>query len=467
MTNLRLAKRLIVAPAGCGKTERLVNFVAEVERAQPALILTHTNAGVAALRDRFIRNKVDPRSYRIATLDGFALRMVRSYPLRSGLKLDLASNLNYIAIRDAANLLLKSAFLQDLIRATYCELFVDEYQDCSCKQHQMIMVLSGLLTTTTFGDPLQSIFGFNTNDPIPSWESDVLPLFDSREDLNVPWRWKNAGTESLGDWVLQARRQLQASEPIKLVGECEHVYWLPIRDQSSLDIPSSVAAFWGLASNKSQSIVVIGDSRNPRSQRDYARKVGAATVVEAVDLKDLLSYASAIESVSRKERLKVVLGFAHEVMTGIDVDSMFSRIQTIVNGKARKTPTTAELSAIELLKVDEFSRIGVLLRTLAGEQSRHLIRPQLYFAMLSAFEQCSGNNGLKESAIKVREYLRRNGRRIGRWSIGSTLLLKGLEADHALILNADEMTKEHFYVAISRGARSVTIFSRKSTIRFK
>ena len=43
--------------------------------------------------------------------------------------------------------------------------------------------------------------------------------------------------------------------------------------------------------------------------------------------------------------------------------------------------------------------------------------------------------------------------------IGTTLLVKGLEFDHAIVLDAASLTRKELYVALTRGARSVTIIS--------
>jgi DNA helicase-2/ATP-dependent DNA helicase PcrA len=44
--------------------------------------------------------------------------------------------------------------------------------------------------------------------------------------------------------------------------------------------------------------------------------------------------------------------------------------------------------------------------------------------------------------------------------VGSTLLLKGLEADVGVILDADELDAHHLYVAMTRGAKRLIICSR-------
>ena len=63
----------------------------------------------------------------------------------------------------------------------------------------------------------------------------------------------------------------------------------------------------------------------------------------------------------------------------------------------------------------------------------------------------------EEAAVRVREENRAIGRQLPKNAIGSTLLLKGLEADHVVVLNAGKLDARKLYVAITRGAKSVTI----------
>ena len=64
-------QRRVVLPAGAGKTEliaRATCFASETVGRQ--LILTHTHAGVHALRDRLARLGVAPQSYTLTTIAG-------------------------------------------------------------------------------------------------------------------------------------------------------------------------------------------------------------------------------------------------------------------------------------------------------------------------------------------------------------------------------------------------------------
>jgi DNA helicase-2/ATP-dependent DNA helicase PcrA len=65
----------------------------------------------------------------------------------------------------------------------------------------------------------------------------------------------------------------------------------------------------------------------------------------------------------------------------------------------------------------------------------------------------------------MREENRLIGRPLPRRAVGSTLLLKGLEADLAVVLNADGLNGRNLYVAITRGSRALTICSRSPILR--
>ena len=56
------------------------------------------------------------------------------------------------------------------------------------------------------------------------------------------------------------------------------------------------------------------------------------------------------------------------------------------------------------------------------------------------------------------------GRQLPKNAIGSTLLLKGLEADHVVVLNASDLDARNLYVAMTRGAKSVILCARNSML---
>jgi DNA helicase-2/ATP-dependent DNA helicase PcrA len=173
---LSIEKGAVTAPAGCGKTQLIAGALSRHEGPKPVLVLTHTNAGVAALRGRLDRAGVAPSKYRVVTLDGFAMRLISTFPKRSGHDpaiLELANPAtDYPAIRNAAVQLLNEEHLDEILAATYDRLFVDEHQDCSQVQHEMVVFLADPLRCCVLGDPMQAIFGFKGN-ALVDWDTDA------------------------------------------------------------------------------------------------------------------------------------------------------------------------------------------------------------------------------------------------------------------------------------------------------
>jgi integrase len=66
---------------------------------------------------------------------------------------------------------------------------------------------------------------------------------------------------------------------------------------------------------------------------------------------------------------------------------------------------------------------------------------------------------LADHAWQVRDERRQHGRRVDRRTVSRTLLIKGPEFDHALVLDAESLSVNELYVAITRGSTSLTVLS--------
>ena len=74
--DLRAIERgTVTAPAGCGKTQLIAHALAGHRGNKPILVLTHTNAGVAALRGRLDRAGVP--GLRVTRI-----QLYRDYPVK-------------------------------------------------------------------------------------------------------------------------------------------------------------------------------------------------------------------------------------------------------------------------------------------------------------------------------------------------------------------------------------------------
>lgn len=70
----------------------------------------------------------------------------------------------------------------------------------------------------------------------------------------------------------------------------------------------------------------------------------------------------------------------------------------------------------------------------------------------------------KEAVVRARERIRHLGRPVARRAVGSTLLLGGLEANVAVVLNPAAMDARHLYVALTIGAKRLVVCSATPTL---
>jgi len=458
---LAIDRGTITAPAGCGKTHLIGEALKRHRGGKPILVLTHTNAGVAALRGRLTREGVPSATYRLATIDGWAIRLASTFPIRAKLDQDILRLANprtdYPNIRVAAINLLKAGHINDVLTASYSRLIVDEYQDCSVRQHALIYYAAQALPSCALGDPLQAIFGFGT-DALANWEKHVCDHFPVVGELDTPWRWVNAGAEPLGRWLLDVRRMLLAGEPIDLRTAPGEVTWVALDGVD--DHAKLLTAARTRAPSADGHVLIIGDSINADSRYRIASSVAGAVTVEAVDLRDLVTFARDLD-LEREDALEKVANFAQNVMANVGAADLVRRVQSLIKGTARKEPTQVERTAMAFVRQPTHKWIVELLVEISKEGGARVYRPAVLRACIRALQACSGNEGLSfyEAATRAREQNRMQGRPLPKRAVGSTLLLKGLEAEVAVVLNAGDLDARNLYVAMTRGSKALVICS--------
>ena len=461
-----ITRGTVTAPAGCGKTQLIAQTLAVHRESKPILVLTHTNAGVAALRGRLNRAEVPSNAYRLSTIDGWAMRLVSTFPGRSAhdpgiLKLAAPAR-DYPAIRDAAWKLLQTGHVSEVLKASYANLIVDEYQDCSVPQHYIVYFLSLILPTCVLGDPMQAIFGFRGN-ALADWNEQVCAHFPVVAELDTPWRWRNAGAEALGQWLLEARRLLAARQSVDLrSGPPEHVTWIQVVPPN--DHQQRLAAARTASPSADGRVLIIADSRNRAAQQNFASQTPGASTVEAVDLQDLIAFCSNFD-VSAQNALGQLLVLAQSVMTHVGVAELTRRVDTLARGTARNPPNEAERLALEFRRAPSLATAAALLSALRALPNVRVHRPAIFYGVLKALRDASiGGVPLEESAKRVREENRLLGRPLPKRAVGSTLLLKGLEAEVAVLLNPESMNAQNLYVAITRGSTKLVVCSSSPLI---
>lgn len=457
---LAIDRGLVTAPAGCGKTHLIAQALVRHNAPKPILILTHTNAGVVALRGRLDRAGVPSRAYRLSTIDGWAMRLISMFPLRSGHDpniLNLANTkTDYPAIRVAAAKLLKANHISDVLASSFSRLIVDEYQDCNMVQHAIVWFAAQVLPTTVLGDHMQAIFTFGGK--MPDWEKEVCVRFPVAAELNTPWRWRNAGTEDFGRWLLDARRCLIQGQPVDLQRAPKHVTWIHL--DGTEDHQRRLAAGRTQAPGAQGGVLIIGDSTKPQGQRDFAGQTPGAITVESVDLKDLVEFARGLNLISANA-LSHVVNFAGSVMTNVGAAAFLQRIESLQRGTARNPASDAEAVALAFAASPSLRGAVDLLVEIGKQGGVRSHRPAVLQACIKTLRSCESADAaqLYDAAVKVREQNRLIGRPLPKRAVGSTLLLKGLESEVAVILNAADLDAKNLYVAMTRGSHALVICS--------
>ena len=394
------------------------------------------------------------------------MRLVANFPLRSGhADGPTPKKPDYHRIRERTVQLLRCGHIARILAATYDRLLVDEYQDCSVRQHRMVMFTARSLPTIVLGDPLQAIFSFDQRDPLADWSEDVCQFFPLAGELNQPWRWLNADNDELGAWLTSVRASLMRGQSVCLSSAPDCVRWIRLRGDNS-DHATRLKAARCPHRKPSQTALVIGDSKSEDSRHRIAKSVPGIVTVEPVDLRSLTDFAARLERCDG-DGLSVTLSFASKLMTNVRTKEVLGRVRVLKDGRARKPPDDVEKAALHLTDFQSPETIANLLDACSRRKDTRVYRPELLRACQQALKiSRSGPHctSFSEAAIRVREERRAVGRRLPLVGIGSTLLLKGLEADHAVILDSVNLDSNNLYVALTRGSSTVTVCSPAAEI---
>ena len=154
-------------------------------------------------------------------------------------------------------------------------------------------------------------------------------------------------------------------------------------------------------------------------------------------------------------------------MINVGGEDLLRRVASLTQGTARNPPSEVEGAALAFLRTRAHrAAVGVLVEIgkRAGVRSH---RPSVLSACIKSFNACDGvgGAGFYEAAVRMREQNRLIGRPLPKRAVGSTLLLKGLEAEVAVILNADVLNMQNLYVAMTRGSQALVVCASQPLLR--
>ncbi|MEA3494261.1 MAG: UvrD-helicase domain-containing protein [Candidatus Margulisiibacteriota bacterium] len=453
-------KSLLVAPAGFGKTYTIAKCLEFTQGRQ--LVLTHTQAGVASLREKIKSNGIDPRKYRIQTIMSYAQKYVNAFYVGKDVP-DQETKAYWPFILEKATALLRLKLITDIIKATYCGLFVDEYQDCTISQHKFIASISSNMPTHILGDPLQGIFDFN-KEKLVIFDEDLKDYIKNKVQLTEPQRWMRGNNLRLGECLHEIRGKLERRENLDL-GEYDSVIEVEIAGENSSYI--SHKKIWDLIDGEDSLLILHPDSfsigARLRITKIYRNLI---YLVESIDSGDFYKLAKMLDSMSIQNVGNILKKISYKLFNSGELDKWFSESpkkyfkDKTVDAEQKKVKPISELFGILKVKTS-FSLFSMILREIYSLANKKCFRKELFFDLCTALNQADENTSVYNAMKTLRNHRRIMGRKIYGKCIGTTLLTKGLEADVVVVLDAHKFKDpKNIYVALTRASKKLVVYSR-------
>lgn len=457
-------RSFVVAPAGHGKTHAIATCLNYTQGKQ--LILTHTNAGVASLKDKIQIQGIPNTLYRVETITSFAQKYVRAFYCGEDIP-EQEDNDYYPFVIDKAQDLFKISAIQDVVKSTYSGLFVDEYQDCNIGQHNLVKELADVLPTRILGDHLQGIFDFN-GDTLVNFDVD-LNDFEKFPDLIEPWRWKDNNPE-LGESLKSIRELLEQTQDIDLSKHEPQITIFEIEENDKYIYQSEYnKQIWALT-NEDNVLIIHPDSTNLNVRKDFISRFNNSFVlVEALDSKDFYEMSKKVDSVNVNNFFNIIYELIPKIFNGRTNRDVWFNSNGVKNKKKKEDKIRMAPIAkyIEQLRQKiSFASISAIFKKVKELPGIKCYRQELLWDLCESLERAESNvTSVYDEMKEIRNRKRRGGRRISGRCIGTTLLTKGLEFETVVILDAHNFTcRKNFYVAITRACKKLIIFTNSKTI---
>lgn len=458
---LSIQKVLLVAPAGYGKT--YVLSVCLQHTTGKSLVLTHTHAGVASIKQKLNEAGINPSKYNVETITSFAQKYVDSF-YTGNEKPTQEDTKNYFSfIINEATSLLSNPLIKRVLKATYKGMFVDEYQDCSKEQHLMLKEVMDCFPTRIFGDPLQGIFNFNGE--LVDFEKDLVD-FDRWPALDVPHRWNQVEAHELGLSLAQIRRQLEKGENINLDEYTDTIDVVIAQEKDFYNSQSAYSRALNSLRNEESLLILHPDTLNKTPRLKFTQRFKEINSIESIDDKDFYKLADWVDKLDFVNPIASVRMLSYKIFDKTGLDKWFNN-----TGFKNKREHDEKAMVLELERriqsCEEKYGLGCILQEVEKLPDVRCTRSEVLRSLLMAIE-ISSQEGLSvlEGMREQRNNIRREGRRVEGKHIGTTLLTKGLQFDVVAMLDAHKFTSpEHLYVALTRCRKKLVIFSNTSVLK--
>lgn len=447
----------IEMPAGTGKTHLLAAAAAMAAAdGKRSLILTHTNAGVDAIRKRLRQFGVPASLVRIDTITSWAFTLVGSYSVIAGVSVsaipDWTQSDGYLK---GATRVAEADAIVDVLQTSFDYLFVDEYQDCTVVLHEFVVALAAAISKTVLlGDRLQAIFTFVG--PMATWESHVLPAFPAFELEVKAHRWHGHNAE-LGQWLLDIRPHLAHGKAFDF-----NDHQIPGLKFVTGANPTALAGVAHSFRDFDESVVLL--DKWPADVASHASRLGGAySVMEDITGNFMRGQLELLPDEGNYLLAHWFASFAKECVVGL------SGIDGPVMGKLQQNEgiTHYARAGIEhiLMAIDEmrlnptYAQLETAAQVIRETKALRIYRWEAWNDTREAIAMTAENaEPALDNLARVRDRLRRTGRTRHNRIASRALLVKGLEYDHVVIADLNKTRDpRNLYVALSRARKSVVV----------
>ena len=460
------SKSLIVAPAGYGKTHTIVDCLLTYKGNKKILVLTHTHAGIASLRSKIQRYNVPSHKYELDTISGHALELAQTYHMDKNdfPAEDQIGELLEFALKIAEKLY-RARPIIEVLKSKYEHLIVDEYQDCTIPQHNMIMSMALSLKTHILGDSMQGIFSFR-NSVLVDMDGDakLMEFRNNTQYLDTPWRWQNAGNFDLGKDLDAIRVKLQNEKDINLA-DFENVTTV-ISGVDDYRKSGTMCRNLLFQMAKEDSLLLIHPNSMVKTPRErYISNFRFLRMIESIDDKDYYKFCKECDNRYGESLLMYLLDFCRKVFLKTAVNAWF-RDGTVKNKREdRDKLISAKLSRIceNLKECKSYALVAELIMCIMRLPNNNTTRSGFINDLITILNDAYRCNDTALNALKRnRDKCRKHGRKVDGRYIGTTLLTKGMEYDTVVVLNAHEFDDpKHLYVALTRCCKNLIVMSEQ------
>jgi len=298
------------------------------------------------------------------------------------------------------------------------------------------------------GDPLQGIFDFGNNQ-IVSW-ANVFDYFERLPDLTIAHRWQKLNPK-LGERLKELRQILYNKQQIT---------FKKVQEASN----ENIIKFLISEEFNNNKVYVICEPKNENYPHYLAKSLNNRfRTIEPLTSKKLCNYAKKIEGFCGIDRLKEVIDFAKGCLTEITKDC--NRVTTYKKGNLSERQSALKRYFQKICEQDILQNVYDLFLFFEKEYNPTYKRYQLWHEMKKGLHEViiGSFDSLEEAVWYVRNQLRFRENRIPRRCISRTVLLKGLECDHAIIIKPELFDVKNLYVALTRASSKLTIISNNKT----